>query len=257
MPDNPLFQVEAARGTSRVICYSHRHDLTLPELPVGDIRNVVDVWVEQTAELGKQFRWVQVFENKGEIMGCSNPHPHGQIWAVDSLPTIPAHEEMRQAEYFRTQGRPLLQDLLESEESLGDRMVVRNESWSVLVPYWAAWPYEVLLLPRHSAARFSDLSEAQRDDLADILKRMLAKYDHLFGVSFPYSMGWHGAPYPEDAPSDHWRLHAHFFPPLLRSATVKKFMVGFEMLAEPQRDLTPEIAAQRLRELPETLEEEN
>lgn len=252
-----LFRAEAVKGTSRVLCYSPRHDLTLPELELDQIRQVIDVWVEQTTDLGKSYRWVQVFENKGEIMGCSNPHPHGQVWAVDALPTIPALEDIRQAEYFRSHARPMLRDVLDRELAQERRLVVRNEEWTVLVPYWAEWPYETLLLPNRDARRLPELDDSQRNGLADILKRMLAKYDNLFGVSFPYSMGWHGAPWPADEAAKHWTLHAHFFPPLLRSATVKKFMVGFEMLAEPQRDLTPESAAQRLRELPERLDKEN
>lgn len=250
-PD-PLFRAEAVRGTNRVICFSPRHDLTLPGLPVETVREVVDVWAEQSAELGQSYRWVQVFENKGAVMGCSNPHPHCQVWASDSLPTIPAKEDRQQAEYFREHGRALLRDVLERELADGERIVVQNEQWAVIVPYWASWPFETLLFPHEDVRRMSEMSDAQRSGLADLLKRMLAKYDNLFGVPFPYSMGWHGAPYPADAPADHWLLHAHVFPPLLRSATVKKFMVGYEMLAEPQRDLTPEQAAERLRELPES-----
>ncbi len=253
---NPLFRAETARGTCRVLCYSPRHDLTLQELPLPAICEVVDVWASQSEELGETYRWVQVFENKGEIMGCSNQHPHGQIWAVDVLPEIPSREDEHQAAYFEEHAHEMLLDVLEIEQTRRDRMVLENDEWSVLVPYWAAWPFETMLLPRRTARRLSDLSDEQRDGLADILKRMLAKYDNLFNVSFPYSMGWHGAPYPEETPADHWLLHAHFYPPLLRSATIKKFMVGYEMLAEPQRDLTPERAAERLRTLPEKLEKE-
>ncbi|MCB2198842.1 UDP-glucose--hexose-1-phosphate uridylyltransferase [bacterium] len=248
-----LFHAEPTRGTARVICFSPRHDLTLPELPLDAIRKVVDTWVEQARELGKEYRWVQIFENKGEMMGCSNPHPHCQIWAGDALPTLPAKEDEHQADWYAKHGTVLLEQVRDRELELQERIVVENDNWLFLVPFWAAWPYEVLLLPKQRVRRFDDLDDAMRTTLADILKQMLAKYDNLFGISFPYSMGWHGAPYPVDSPSDHWLFHAHAYPPLLRSATVRKFMVGYEMLAESQRDLTPEQAAQRLREQPVTL----
>ena len=245
-PGHPLLAARAVRGECRVICFSPRHDLTLPQMPVADIRRVVDTWAEQVADLGRRYRWVQVFENKGEIMGCSNPHPHGQVWASDALPNEPAKEDARQAEYHARHGRDLLGDYLELELALAERIVLANEHWVFLTPYWAVWPFETLLLPRRPAGHLPALTDPERDALADILQRMLAAYDRLFQTSFPYSMGWHGAPADgRDHPS--WRLHAHFYPPLLRSATVKKFMVGYEMLAEPQRDLTPEQAAARLR----------
>lgn len=242
---HPLLRLEAVRGTCRVICFSPRHDLTLPEMPAADIRRVVDVWAEQTAVLGQQYQWVQVFENKGAIMGCSNPHPHGQIWALDALPNEPFKEEGAQRRYWEENGRSLLLDYLHLELEQGERLVVENEHWVALVPYWAVWPFELLLLPRRHLLRLPDLAAAERDALASILKRLLTRYDNLFETSFPYSMGWHGAPF--GAENAHWQLHAHFYPPLLRSATVKKFMVGYEMLAEAQRDLTAEQAAQRLR----------
>ena len=255
--NDPLFRSETVQGTSRVICFSPRHDLTLPELPLEKVRGVVDVWAEQSEELGRTYRWVQVFENKGAMMGCSNPHPHCQIWASDSLPTLPAKEEIEQRNYYEEHGSMMLRDLLRREEELGERIVLCNDHWTVLVPYWASWPFETLLIPRSDVRRMNEMDREQRDGLADILKRMLAKYDNLFGVSFPYSMGWHGAPYMTRSVEKHWLLHAHVFPPLLRSATVKKFMVGYEMLAETQRDLTPEQAAERLRELPETIVRRN
>ena len=281
---HPLMQAESEQGECRVICFSPRHDLTLPEMPVADIRRVVDVWAEQTMELGKRYRWVQVFENKGAVMGCSNPHPHGQIWAGSALPHEPAKEDRQQRAYFEEHGRPLLLDYAELElagtvanfsESwqLSSRVVVHNEHWLAVVPYWALWPFEVLLLPRRHVLRLPDLQEQERDALAGILKRLLTRYDNLFETSFPYSMGWHGAPTDGTMNGEtgaltahepladalrslnvpptscqHWQLHAHFYPPLLRSATVKKFMVGYEMLGEPQRDLTAEQAAARLRE---------
>jgi UDPglucose--hexose-1-phosphate uridylyltransferase len=246
---HPLLRAECVQGTCRVICFSPRHDLTLPEMAVEEIRAVVDVWAAQIAELGQRYRWVQVFENKGAIMGCSNPHPHGQVWALDALPNEPTKEDRQQHSYFDEHGVPLLVDYADLEISQQVRIVVENEHWVAVVPYWVVWPFETLLLPRRHVLRLPDLDDAERDGLAQILRRLLTKYDNLFEVSFPYSMGWHGAPAGEGDHS-HWQLHAHFYPPLLRSATVKKFMVGYEMLAEAQRDLTAEQAAERLRALP-------
>ncbi len=265
-----LLQMEAAAGTCRVMCFSPRHDLTLPEMGVADIRGVVDTWAAQTAELGQTYRWVQVFENKGAIMGCSNPHPHGQIWALDALPNEPRQEDERQRAYWQENGRSLLLDYTELELARGERVVVENDHWLAVVPYWAVWPFELLLLPRRHVLRLPDLNDGERNALANILKRLLTRYDNLFETPFPYSMGWHGAPFSRETSDvlhkknkgghgpkqrmsqEHWQLHAHFYPPLLRSATVKKFMVGYEMLGEAQRDLTAEQAAARLRELSET-----
>jgi UDPglucose--hexose-1-phosphate uridylyltransferase len=248
--DHPLLRYNAQQGTCRVVCFSPRHDLTLPEMSLADIRRVIDVWAGQVTELGQRYRWVQVFENKGATMGCSNPHPHGQIWAGDALPNEPCKEDREQQAYLKEHGRPMLLDYADLEAQRQERMVVENEHWLVVVPYWAVWPFETLLLPRQRIRQLPELDQAQRDALADILKRLLTKYDNLFEVSFPYSMGWHGAPI-DGKEHPHWQLHAHFYPPLLRSATVKKFMVGYEMLAEAQRDLTAEQAAERLRSLPE------
>lgn len=249
--DHPLLRAQAAPGTCRVICFSPRHDLTLPEMALPDIRGVIDVWAEQTAELGKRYRWVQVFENKGQMMGCSNPHPHGQIWTLDALPNEARKEDAQQHDYYEKYGTPLLVDYARLEEQKKERLVVANDHWLAVVPYWALWPFELLLLPRRHVLRLPELANNERDALANILKRLLIRYDNLFEVSFPYSMGWHGAPAgPRNY--DHWQLHAHFYPPLLRSATVKKFRVGYEMLAEAQRDLTAEQAAARLQSLPET-----
>jgi UDPglucose--hexose-1-phosphate uridylyltransferase len=230
-----------------VICFSPDHGKSLPELPLPAIRGVIDTWGVQSAELGAAYRWVQVFENKGAVMGCSNPHPHGQIWATSHVPGLPALETRQQCDYFTEHGRALLLDYVQREAATGERVVVATEHWLAVVPYWAGWPFETLLLPRFAVQRLEDLDDAQRDDLALALKRLTTRYDNLFRCSFPYSMGWHGAPY---APGDQrpWQLHAHFYPPLLRSASVRKFMVGFEMLAEAQRDLTAEQAAARLRE---------
>jgi UDPglucose--hexose-1-phosphate uridylyltransferase len=245
---DPLFRSQAARGTSRVVCFSPDHARTLPELGVEAITGVVDTWCEQSAELGRRYAWVQVFENKGELMGCSQPHPHGQIWATDFVPDEPATEDVQQRDYFARFGRPLLLDVAAAEEAAGERVVVRSAHWLAVVPFWATWPFETLVLPRFAVQRLPQLEAAQRADLALLLKQLTTRYDNLFQTAFPYSMGWHGAPFDarDAAP---WQLHAHFYPPLLRSASVRKFMVGFEMLAEAQRDLTPEQAAERLRAL--------
>jgi UDPglucose--hexose-1-phosphate uridylyltransferase len=233
-------------GTCRVLCFSPRHDLTLPEMSVTEICEVVDLWCRQTTELGLSYRWVQVFENKGAVMGCSNPHPHGQIWAMNALPSEPAKEDSHQRAHFAAAGHALLLEYVETELELGERVVVANEHWIVVVPFWAVWPFETLIVPRASVQRLPDLSAAQRSALADILKRLLTRYDNLFETSFPYSMGWHGAPFVA-GDQRHWQVHGHIYPPLLRSATIRKFMVGFEMLGEAQRDLTPEQAVDRLR----------
>ena len=242
---NPLFQNGSARGTSRVVCFSPDHSKSLPELSPAAIEKVIETWSEQTAELGAKYPWVQVFENKGAMMGCSMPHPHGQIWANSFLPNEAATEDKHQRAYFDAHGRQLLLDYA-TQEAGGERVVVETTHWLAVVPYWAAWPFETLLMPKARVARLPDLNEEQRKDLAIALKKLTSRYDNLFTCSFPYSMGWHGAPYQEGS-QDHWQLHAHFYPPLLRSATVRKFMVGYEMLAESQRDLTPEQAADRLR----------
>jgi len=248
-PPDALFTAQAVRGECRVICWSHDHSATLADLDDIALRAVVDCWAAQSAELGARHAWVQVFENKGAMMGCSNPHPHGQIWASGHLPEEAELEDRHQREHLARHGKPLLLELA-AHEAGGPREVLSSEGWLAIVPWWAAWPFETLLLPRRPARRFEDLDGAMRDDLARMLGRLTRAYDALFGCSFPYSMGWHGAPYGDRAASDdaaHWQLHAHFYPPLLRSATVRKFMVGYEMLAEPQRDLTPEGAAARLR----------
>jgi len=245
-PSHELLQAQPVAGECRVLCFSPRHDLTLAEMPVKDIRRVVDLWVAQAAELGERYRWVQVFENKGAAMGCSNPHPHGQIWAGDFLPRLVEIEDARQKDHLACRGASLLLEYARCEEAEGVRVVEANSHWLLVVPYWATWPFELLLLPRRPVSRLTDLRDAEQDDLAGILQRGLIRYDNLFETSFPYSMGWHGAP-TDGHDHPHWQLHAHFYPPLLRSDTVRKFMVGYEMLAEPQRDLTPEQAAERLR----------
>jgi UDPglucose--hexose-1-phosphate uridylyltransferase len=245
----PVFiQAHQETGICRVICFSARHDLTLADLPVPGIREIVDVWVAQCAELGARgdIRYIQLFENKGDVMGCSNPHPHGQLWATAHVPTEIEKESHHQALYYTEHGRPLLMDYAAHELKDGARVLFENDHFAALVPYWAVWPFETMILPKQHARRIVDLSDAQRDGLADAIKRLTVCYDRVFDVSFPYTMGVHQAPY-DEAAHDGWQLHLHFYPPLLRSATVKKFMVGYEMLAQPQRDLTAEQAAERLR----------
>jgi len=239
-----LLRAEGQEGTCQVLCFSPRHDLTLALMPADDVRRVVDMWADQTAELGQQYRWVQVFENRGQIMGASNPHPHGQIWAGSALPREAAKEDAMQRQYHSASGRRLLLDYV-GQESGGPRAVEENDNWLVVVPFWAAWPYETLLVPQAPVERLPGLMPSERASLSETLIRLLARYDNLFGLSFPYSMGWHQAPYGVGE-TDHWQLHAHFLPPLLR-ANVRKFMVGYELLAEAQRDLTAEQAAQELR----------
>ena len=247
---NPLFQLQDVEGTSRVMCFSPRHDLTLPEMEIDAIRKVVDMWVDQTEDLGRIYKWVQVFENKGAVMGSSNPHPHGQVWAQNVLPNEPYKEDHHQKIYFNKHNSSLLVNYAQQESDSGERIVVENEHWLAVVPYWALWPFETLLLPKQHIRRLPDLSDEDRFSLVKILKQLLTKYDNLFEISFPYSMGWHGAPF-DGNDNAHWQLHAHFYPPLLRSATVKKFMVGYEMMAEAQRDITAEQAADQLRALPD------
>lgn len=253
LPDTPsareedgLLRLESASGECRVICFSPDHAKTLPELPCAAIENVIATWQAQYRELGGKYRWVQIFENKGAAMGCSNPHPHGQIWAGDFLPNEITTEQRTQKAYFARHGRPLLIDYLAQEQRDGRRTVVETKHWLAVVPYWAVWPFETLLLPKAPFRRMTELPPAEAEDLARALKQLTSRYDNLFRCAFPYSMGFHGAPF-DQAPDEHWQLHAHFYPPLLRSARVRKFMVGYELLAEVQRDLSPEQAAERLR----------
>jgi UDPglucose--hexose-1-phosphate uridylyltransferase len=245
---DPLFRAHSVQGTSRVICFSERHDLTLPELSLTSLRQVVDVWHAQLEELGKTFAWVALFENKGAAMGCSNPHPHGQVWASNFIPNEVHREDTCQAEFLAETGENLLVTYAQREIQSGARVVVQNAHWIAVVPYWATWPFETLLMPKRHIPLLTDLTYEERTTLADILKRLCTRYDNLFKTEFPYSMGWHGAPPMSSSAAAHWQLHAHFYPPLLRSATVRKFMVGYEMLAEAQRDLTAEKAAAILRD---------
>jgi UDPglucose--hexose-1-phosphate uridylyltransferase len=261
LPDMPegrtdeggLLVAESEAGLCRVICFSPRHDQTLAEMEVDAIRNVVDLWAEQYAELGAldYINHVQIFENKGAVMGCSNPHPHGQVWAQRSVPSEPAKELENMRHHYAQRGTTLLGDYLAIELERKERIVCDNEHFAALVPFWATWPFEIMVLCKRRVASLLEMNDAEKSTLADILRRVTTRYDNLFESSFPYSAGLHQAP--TDGKAHHeWDWHMHFYPPLLRSATVKKFMVGYEMLANPQRDITPELSAARLRELSET-----
>ena len=248
--DSSLLVAESEKGLCRVVCFSPRHDLTLPELELPAIENVITAWARHTAELGAEeyVRHVQVFENKGAMMGCSNPHPHSQIWATGHIPNEPAKELQRLNSYFKVNGRTLLSDYLAEEHKRKERIIAANDHFTALIPFWAIWPFEILVIAHRDSPYLTDLAPAEVTGLADIFKQLTTRYDNLFEISFPYSMGFHQAPF-DGQPHPECTLHAHFYPPLLRSATVRKFMVGFEMLAMPQRDITPEIAAARLREV--------
>jgi UDPglucose--hexose-1-phosphate uridylyltransferase len=247
---DPLLCAVGARGEARVICYGEDHGRTMADMTPAQVRAIVDCWADQSAELHARWTHVQIFENKGAAMGASNPHPHGQLWASDFIPDIVATEAARQTRWLGDHGAPMLAMLADREVELSERVVCSNDDWLVIVPWWAQWPFETLLLPRFAVARIDALNATQCDSLAAILLDITGRYDALFGVSFPYSMGWHGAPgVGADSQLPGWTLHAHFYPPLLRSASVRKFMVGYEMLAEAQRDMTPEQAAAQLRSI--------
>jgi UDPglucose--hexose-1-phosphate uridylyltransferase len=247
---NGLIVAENEAGICRVVCFSPRHDLTVSRLSADELGRVVDIWSEQYRELGALpfINHVQIFENRGAMMGASNPHPHCQIWANACLPNEPAKEQLAQQEYRSAHDSCLLCDYLMLERELAQRIVCENDFFSGLVPFWAVWPFEILVLARHHRTCINKLVREERCGLADILKRVTTRYDHLFEASFPYSMGFHQQP-TDGADHLEWHLHAHFYPPLLRSATVRKFMVGYEILGSPQRDITPETAAARLREM--------
>jgi UDPglucose--hexose-1-phosphate uridylyltransferase len=245
-----LLVAEPETGRCRVICFSPRHDLSLPYMDLASVTEVIDTWAQQTAELGAEaaIRYVQVFENKGAMMGCSNPHPHSQIWATQHIPNEPAKELSSQREYLEEHHSLLLMDYLKEEQLNPVRVLKANDSFTALVPFWAIWPFEVMIVANQPLRTLPELNAQQRTDLAALFLEVTRRYDNLFGVSFPYSMGFHQAPFDgKDHPE--WVLHAHFYPPLLRSATVRKFMVGYELMAMPQRDLTPESAADRLRSI--------
>jgi UDPglucose--hexose-1-phosphate uridylyltransferase len=261
MPDTPpeahergrLLRAQGEPGICRVVSFSPRHDLTLARMEISDIRLVVDLWARERLELAARadVSYVQIFENRGAMMGASNPHPHGQIWASASLPNEIVKETGSQRAHHERFGQDLLGDYLALEQTEEVRVVCENDAFVALVPFWAVWPFETMIVPRRRVETIDDLGDTERTGLADLLKRLLTRYDHLFSVSFPYSMGFHEAP-GDGQGHPHWRWHAHVYPPLLRSATVRKFMVGYELLAMPQRDIPPEQAAERLRALPET-----
>jgi UDPglucose--hexose-1-phosphate uridylyltransferase len=251
--DSSLLTLEAERGICRVICFSPRHDLSLPEFDLSTLEDVLATWAEQSADLGARdfIQYVQVFENKGEVMGASNPHPHSQVWASGHIPNEPGKELRAQRDYFHEHQRPLLADYIQEEHTHNVRVLAANDHFTALVPFWAIWPFELLVSAhRPGLTRLTEMTSAETTALASILKEITTRYDNLFEISFPYSMGFHQAPF-DGQEHPEWLLHAHFYPPLLRSATVRKFMVGYEMLAMPQRDITPETAAERLRSLPE------
>jgi len=242
-----LLQAQGFAGRCRVLCFSPNHNLTLARMSEPELRKVVQLWITETNALSERWQWVQVFENNGELMGASNPHPHGQIWASDFLPTEPAKELKQQCAWFERHHSPLLIDYVRLEVEAQERLIAASLHWVAVIPWWAVWPFETLILPRRQVFKFADLSPAECDDLVVLLRQVLTPYDRLFDCSFPYSLGWHPAPKGVSADAG-WQLHAHIKPPLLRSASVRKFMVGYEMFAEGQRDLTPEAAAARLRE---------
>ena len=246
-----LFRAEAERGICRVICFSPRHDLTLAQLKQQEIAQLIHTWIDETTALAKNYEWlryIQIFENKGAMMGCSNPHPHGQIWATEHLPQQIIQEDNRQKQHLETHTRTMLQDIMQHEQDAQQRIVFENVHWLIWVPFWAVWPFEVLLAPTRPVQRLAALTHVEQQSLAEALSVITVKYDNLFRTAFPYSMGFHQAPV-NAGEQAHWHLHAHFYPPLLRSAAIKKFMVGYELLGTPQRDITPEQAAERLREL--------
>ena len=246
-PGEGLLVSEAERGICRVLCFSPRHDLTLARMDRGEIRLVVDAWCEESRNLGGLdfVRYVQIFENRGQMMGASNPHPHCQIWASEHVPNEPAIEQRMQQDFMAARGRCLL-CVYTTLELLDQRLIYENSSFAVVVPFWAVWPFETLLISKRHMGAIQDLTAPERDDLSDALQAVATRYDNLFEAPFPYSMGFHQRP-DDGEPHPEWHLHAHFYPPLLRSASIRKFMVGYEMLATPQRDLTPESAAERLR----------
>lgn len=249
---NGLVREQPETGHCRVICFSPRHDLTLAQMQLAEVRTVIDLWVDQYEEIGRMegVSAVTIFENRGEMMGCSNPHPHGQIWSTRTVPTIQARELASQKKYFEQHDAALLSDYLHWELDQRERVIDSNDHFAALVPHWAIWPFETMILPRRPVASINELSGAERDAWAEIMRRLLIRYDNLFEVSFPYSMGIHQKPV-DGEPHPGVVMHQHFYPPLLRSATIKKFQVGYEMTGEPQRDITAEQAAERLRALPD------
>ena len=247
---NEVVVAESEEGICRVVCFSPRHDLTLAGMSLSEIRRVIDLWADQYDELGAVsfIRYVQIFENRGAIMGASNPHPHGQIWASASVPDEPGKEQAALREYATRRYSCLLCDYLTIEREKHDRMIFENAHFSLVVPFWAIWPFETMIISRQHLGAMTDFSDEQRDALADVIKRLTTRYNNLFQTPFPYSMGFHQRPTDNESHPE-WHFHAHFYPPLLRSASVRKFMVGYEMLGTPQRDITAETAAATLRDI--------
>jgi UDPglucose--hexose-1-phosphate uridylyltransferase len=250
--DHDLLIAGSQKGICRVISFSPRHDLTLPQMQTDDIRKVVDLWQTEYKNLASHpwIKHIQIFENKGEIMGCSNPHPHGQIWAQSGIPVEVVKESRQQEMYFEKNGKSLLSAYVELELARNERIIFENDHFVVLVPFWAVWPYETMIISKRHITSLLNFESAEKQSLADAIKRLTTRYDNLFETSFPYSAGMHQAPV-NDGEKPYWHWHMHFYPPLLRSATVKKFMVGYEMLGNPQRDITAEFAADKLRALSE------
>ncbi|PRD53994.1 UDP-glucose--hexose-1-phosphate uridylyltransferase [Sphingobacterium gobiense] len=244
-----LLIAESERGICKVISFSPRHDLTLPQMDLPAIKAVVDLWQKEFQELAAKewIKYIQIFENKGSIMGCSNPHPHGQIWAESSLPVEIEKETTQQRAYFKQHGRTLLQDYVAIELKKDERIIIDNEHFVALVPFWAAWPYETMIISKRPVPSVLAFTEVEKEDFARTLRELTIRYDNIFKTSFPYSAGMHQSPV-NSGEHPEWHWHMHFYPPLLRSATVKKFMVGYEMLATPQRDITPEQAANTLKQ---------
>lgn len=247
--ESELLVARSEKGICRVVCFSPRHDLTIAEMQKENIRDIVRAWINEYETLGKDpsISYVQIFENKGQIMGCSNPHPHGQIWAEETIPVEPAKEQKNQMLYFEKNKSSMLLDYLSVEIKKQERIIYENDGFALLVPFWAVWPFETMIIPKRKIQNLLQFTEEEIAQFADILKVTTVKYDNIFKTSFPYSAGIHQAP-TDGLNHDEWQLHMHFYPPLLRSATVKKFMVGYEMLANPQRDITAERSAEILRE---------
>jgi UDPglucose--hexose-1-phosphate uridylyltransferase len=247
-----LFQFKPERGINKVVCFSPKHNLTIPEMEIADIEKIIAAWKQQYQELGNLdfINHVQIFENKGSVMGCSNPHPHGQIWAQSSLPTQVEKTQKSLSKYYEKNKKSLLKDYIDEELKRHERIVIENDHFVAIVPFWATWPYETMIVSKRHFSKITDMTDAESSSFAEILKTLTVKYDNLFEMSFPYSSGIHQAPTDGEQHSE-WHFHMHFYPPLLRSASVKKFMVGYEMLGEAQRDISPEKSADILRNLSE------
>ena len=251
LEEGEFFLAKSERGICKVICFSPRHDLTIPEMEVDEIRKVIDLWVKEYVLLGSKdfINYVQIFENKGQVMGCSNPHPHGQIWAQESVPVEPAKKQQQFTAYYERYGRSMLLDYLEKELEKNERILFENDHFVGLVPFWAVWPFEAMIVPKRNISDITQLQDQKKQSFADAYKRLTVMYDNIFNISFPYSAGIHQAPVDGNEHPE-WQMHMVFYPPLLRSATVKKFMVGYEMLGNPQRDITAETAVKMMKDLP-------